>query len=230
MTCEIKLQIHRPGIEKTLPAGPREAGSSPAGRWQGPGEAPGRPRCRGRAAGRSRPAVHGGPGRGLCPEPAWPCSRRGDRGEALGHSEKVLQGEGGEGQGAGRDAAAVGGCPEQPAGTSRRREGRRQMMGFGPCWEAFWKMFSARDASAPPVVTPVPGRRGRLGTRFPGFWGGGSAPRPRRGPQLAAGAASPPLTPAAPAWLCHRSENGTLPEARSFYKEFPRCNGCIYFF
>lgn len=39
LTCEIKLQIHRPGIEKTLPAGPREAGSSPAGLWQGPGEA-----------------------------------------------------------------------------------------------------------------------------------------------------------------------------------------------
>lgn len=67
LTCEIKLQIHRPGIERTLPAGPREAGSSPAGRWRAPAEAPRRPRCRGRAAGRSRPAARRGPGRG-----AWP--------------------------------------------------------------------------------------------------------------------------------------------------------------
>lgn len=67
-----------------------------------------------------------------------------------------------------------------------------------------WEMSSARDTSAPPVVTPVLGRRGRPGTRFPRSWGrdgtGGSAPRPRRGPRLAAGAASPPLSPAAPAW------------------------------
>lgn len=61
LTCEIKLQIHRPGIEETLPAGPREAGSSPAGRWQGPAEALGPLRCRGRAARSYRPAVRYGP-------------------------------------------------------------------------------------------------------------------------------------------------------------------------
>lgn len=36
LTCEIKLQIHRLGIEETLPSGPREAGSSPTG-LAGPG-------------------------------------------------------------------------------------------------------------------------------------------------------------------------------------------------
>lgn len=120
LTCEIKLQIHRPGIEKTLPAGPREARSSPAG-LAGPGRDA-------EAAALPGPVLRAFPSR--CPR--WPEARTlplrgpvhdgGHRGEALVRSEKVLQGEEGERQGAWRHAAEMGGCPEQQAGTSRRTE------------------------------------------------------------------------------------------------------------
>lgn len=120
LTCEIKLQIHRPGIEKTLPAGPRGAGSSPAG-LAGPGRDA-------EAAALPVPGLRAFPPR--CPR--WPEARAlplrgpahdgGHWGEALGRSEAVLQGEEGERQGAGQHAAEMGGCPEQQAGTSRRTE------------------------------------------------------------------------------------------------------------
>lgn len=90
LTCEIKLQIHRLGIEKTLPAGPRE----------------------------------------LCRQLARPCSWPGDRGQELGQSQKVLQRVGGMKQPAGRDAAAMGNCPEQPAGISRRGEKMERASGI----------------------------------------------------------------------------------------------------
>ncbi|KAM6071434.1 uncharacterized protein LJ206_010001 [Theristicus caerulescens] len=222
LTCEIKLQIHRPGIEETLPAGPREAGSSPAGRWQGSGEAPGQPRCRGRAAGRSRPAARRGPGRGLCPEPAWPCSRWGDRGEALGPSEKVLQGEGGSGAGS---RAGRGGDGRPSRAASRHLPEERGQEGNGGAWTLLGGILEgARDTSASPVATPVLGRRGRRGPAFP-LLRGRRAPAPPRS-QLAAGAAGPrsPRRACLAKALCHRAENETLPEARSAYKRtVPPC-------
>lgn len=194
LTCEIKLQIHRPGIERTLPAGPREAGSSPAGRWQAPAEAPRRPRCRGRAAGRSHPAARGGPGRG-----AWPgacVALRTVGGQGRG-PRSVREGFAGRGGTRGRE----------PGGMRRRWAVVPSSQQEPPGGEKGWGGILGDVVCKGHVCTSrsyaSPWQEGTSGDPLPPLLGdgtGGSAPRPRRGPQLAAGAASPPLSPAAPAW------------------------------
>lgn len=139
LTCEIKLQIHRPGIEKTLPAGPREAVSSPAGRWQGPGEALGPLRCQGRAAQSSRPAVCHGRGRELCRERAWPCSWPGTG------ARSVREGFAGSGRQEAESRAGCGSDGRLSRAASRHLPGVQERKDE----ESFWNMSSARHTLHP---------------------------------------------------------------------------------
>lgn len=204
LTCEIKLQIHRPGIEKTLPAGPREAGSSPAGRWQGPGDALGVLRCRGRAAGSSRPAVCHGRGRDLCRELAWPCSWPGDRRQALDQSEKALQG--------------VEARRRESGGMRQRWElvPSRQQAPPGSAGEKRWRELVeyvfCQTHAASRVAAPVLGMRGCPGNRCPGP-ARVQRPRPLRVLQSSAAAPAHPAMPARPRALPpHRKQYSSRSE------------------
>lgn len=141
LTCEIKLQIHRPGIEKTLPAGPREAGSSPAGRWQGPGEALGLLRCGAGPPGAPAPLSVRPVTRALPPACMALLTARG---QSTG-ARSVREGFAGSGRQEAESRAGCGSNGKLSRAASRHLpEGQERKDG-----ESFWNMSSARHTLHP---------------------------------------------------------------------------------
>lgn len=183
LTCEIKLQIHRPGIEKTLPAGPREAGSSPAGRWQGPE--------------RHWDCCAAGAGPPGAPAPL--SAAAGDEGSAAS-----LRGPAhGEGTG---DRRSIG--QRRCAGSGRQEAENRERCGSDgrlsraasrhlpevageKRWGELLKYVFCQAHAASPVAAPVLGMRECPGIRSPGP-AGMQRPRPLRALQPAAASPARP--------------------------------------